>query len=90
MPTPGPAARQTGSPDLKRVDQTYRSPRCLRRGTWPKTLSTPLRLPTPIGERALFSIAAHVQTAADVTLEELSIESFYPADEATASALRDQ
>ncbi|MEO8829901.1 hypothetical protein [Lapillicoccus sp.] len=45
---------------------------------------------TPIGERAFFSIAAHVQTAAEVTLEELSIESFYPADEATASALRAQ
>jgi hypothetical protein len=37
---------------------------------------------------ALFSFASHVQTAADVTVDELTIESFYPADDATAAALR--
>jgi transcriptional regulator with XRE-family HTH domain len=36
---------------------------------------------------AFFSIHAMVGTATDVTVEELAIESFYPADEATAVAL---
>jgi transcriptional regulator with XRE-family HTH domain len=48
----------------------------------------PLRLTSPAGELAFFSIAAHVETAADVTVEELTLEAFYPADEATAAALR--
>jgi transcriptional regulator with XRE-family HTH domain len=37
---------------------------------------------------SLFSIAATVGTATDVTVGELAIESFYPADAATAHALR--
>src|SRR6478735_169965 len=41
-----------------------------------------------LDELDLFSIEAHVGTAADVTVEELSIEAFYPADEATADFLR--
>jgi hypothetical protein len=40
-------------------------------------------------ELALFSISARVSTATDVTVEELAIESFYPADAATASAFRE-
>jgi transcriptional regulator with XRE-family HTH domain len=39
-------------------------------------------------ELSFFSISATVGTATDVTVEELAIESFYPADEATADALR--
>ena len=50
----------------------------------------PLRLRTDGGELSLFSIEARVGTAADVTVEELSIETFYPADAATAKALRAQ
>jgi hypothetical protein len=37
---------------------------------------------------AAFSISAAVGTATDVTVEELAIEAFYPADEATARVLR--
>jgi transcriptional regulator with XRE-family HTH domain len=37
---------------------------------------------------SLFSISASVETAADVTVDELAIESFYPADDATAERLR--
>ena len=48
----------------------------------------PMRLRHGGGELALFSIVAAVSTAADVTVEELLIESFYPADEATAQRLR--
>ena len=42
------------------------------------------------GERELsfFSISASVSTATDVTVEELTIEAFYPADAATAAALK--
>jgi len=38
---------------------------------------------------SLFSITAVVGTATDVTVDELAIESFYPADGATATALRE-
>ena len=37
---------------------------------------------------SFFSIAAAVGTANDVTVEELAIESFYPADPGTETALR--
>ena len=42
------------------------------------------------GERELsfFSISATVGTATDVTVDELAIESFYPAEEDTAAYLR--
>ncbi len=49
----------------------------------------PLRLTSPAGELSFFSIAAHVGTATDVTVEELTLEAFYPADEATAAWFRD-
>jgi transcriptional regulator with XRE-family HTH domain len=48
----------------------------------------PLRLRHETGELSLFSIAATVETAADVTVDELRIESFYPADPDTAQRLR--
>jgi transcriptional regulator with XRE-family HTH domain len=48
----------------------------------------PMRLQHPAGELSFFSIAATVQTAADVTVDELEIESFYPADVQTAERLR--
>ncbi|HUB40344.1 MAG TPA: helix-turn-helix transcriptional regulator [Streptosporangiaceae bacterium] len=48
----------------------------------------PLRYRQDGRELALFSISAAVATATDVTVEELAIESFYPADAATAAALR--
>ena len=48
----------------------------------------PLRYRHRGQELAMFSISAAVATATDVTVEELAIESFYPADAATAAALR--
>jgi hypothetical protein len=48
----------------------------------------PLRYRRGGQELALFSISATVGTATDVTVEELAIEAFYPADAATAQALR--
>jgi transcriptional regulator with XRE-family HTH domain len=52
-------------------------------------LFMPLVLRAPDGgELSFFSTVATFGTARDVTVEELSIESFFPADERTASALR--
>ena len=48
----------------------------------------PLRCRRGGQELALFSISAAVDTATDVTVEELAIEAFYPADAATAQILR--
>jgi transcriptional regulator with XRE-family HTH domain len=60
--------------------------------TEPDTVSrlfVPLVLRMPDGsELTFFSTVATFGTARDVTVEELSIESFFPADEATAAALR--
>jgi transcriptional regulator with XRE-family HTH domain len=54
----------------------------------PDGVVLPLRYRRGAQELALFSISAVVGTATDVTVEELAIESFYPADAATAAALR--
>ena len=48
----------------------------------------PLRLRGDGGELRFFSTVATFGTAIDVTLAELSIEAFFPADAETASALR--
>ncbi len=48
----------------------------------------PLRYAHGGRELSFFSITAVVGTPMDVTVEELAIESFYPADEPTAAALR--
>ena len=48
----------------------------------------PLRYRTPRAELSFLSITAVIGTPMDVTVEELAIESFYPADPQTAKALR--
>jgi transcriptional regulator with XRE-family HTH domain len=53
-------------------------------------IAVPLRLRADAGELAFFSTIATFGTAIDVTVAELSIESFFPADQATASALLPQ
>ena len=50
-------------------------------------LFVPLVLRHGDGELRLFSTVATFGTALDITVAELAIESFFPADEATASAL---
>lgn len=47
-----------------------------------------LRLRTPMGELALFSTITVFGTPVDVTLAELALESFFPADAQTAAILR--
>lgn len=48
----------------------------------------PLRLRTDAGELSFFSTIATFGTAVDITIEELAIEAFFPADAFTADYLR--
>jgi hypothetical protein len=48
----------------------------------------PLRLRVDDGVLSFFSTIATFGTALDITLAELAIESFFPADAATEAALR--
>lgn len=52
-------------------------------------LFVPLVLETRAGRLSFFSTVATFGTARDITVEELAIESFFPADDATAAILRD-
>jgi hypothetical protein len=54
----------------------------------PDGVVLPLRYRLGDQELSLFTISAVVGTATDVTVQELTIEAFYPADAATAAALR--
>jgi hypothetical protein len=47
----------------------------------------PLRLKTPIGPLSLFSTTTIFGTPVDITLSEIAIEAFYPADAETAERL---
>jgi transcriptional regulator with XRE-family HTH domain len=48
----------------------------------------PLRLKTPLGTLSLFSTTTVFGTPVDITLQELAIEAFYPADPETGDLLR--
>lgn len=63
-------------------------------GAWPKAahepmgVVVPLRLHTRFGLLSLFSTTTVFGTPVDITLSELAIESFFPADRTTAELLR--
>jgi hypothetical protein len=48
----------------------------------------PFRFRTPTGTLNFISTTTIFGTPIDVTLQELALETFFPADEATAQALR--
>ncbi|WP_244196056.1 helix-turn-helix domain-containing protein [Paraburkholderia susongensis] len=52
-------------------------------------IAVPLKLRTPIGVLSFFSTTTVFGTPVDVTLSELAIEAFFPADQQTAAALRE-
>ena len=54
----------------------------------PGAVVVPLRLRTPIGELSFLSTTTVFGTPVEVTLSELAIESFFPADAATGERLR--
>jgi transcriptional regulator with XRE-family HTH domain len=51
------------------------------------TIAVPLRISTEVGELAFLSTATSFGAAAELTLSELAIEAFYPADALTAERL---
>ncbi len=53
----------------------------------PRAIAMPMRLRTDQGELALMTLIATFGTALDITLAELSLETFLPADAVTAAAL---
>jgi transcriptional regulator with XRE-family HTH domain len=59
-------------------------------GTEPADVVVPLRLRHPAGELAFFSMVATFGTPADITVAELMIESFFPADPSTSALLHDR
>lgn len=71
-----PAGAGSGHSDLRTTEYTV------------DDLVMPLRLRSDAGELSFFSTTTVFGTANDVTLAELAIESFFPADEATAAVLR--
>ena len=50
----------------------------------------PLRIRHPDQELTLFSTVAVLGAPLDVTLDEIAIESFFPADDATSAYLRER
>lgn len=84
-------AVRTGDPRLARLEDELRGyPGGAATDPTASGVVLPLRLRVADRELALFSIEAHVSTATDVAVDELSIETFYPADAATAAFLRAQ
>ncbi|WP_038203124.1 helix-turn-helix domain-containing protein [Xenophilus azovorans] len=57
-------------------------------GGEPGSVVVPLQLRTPAGLLSFISTTTVFGTPVDVTLQELAVESFFPADAATAEALR--
>ncbi|MBV9577848.1 MAG: helix-turn-helix transcriptional regulator [Chloroflexi bacterium] len=52
------------------------------------TVVVPLRLRHPAGELAFFSMLSTCESPSDITVDDLAIESFFPADEFTRSVAR--
>jgi len=78
-------AQATGDPRLAALhDELEAYPGGQGRRPEPADVVVPLRYRTDREELSFISITAVVGTPLDVTVEELAIESFYPADEATA------
>jgi transcriptional regulator with XRE-family HTH domain len=83
----------TADPALEALHEELRAYPCDQPQTevapGPGDLFVPLRIRTGGGELAFFSTIATFGTPLDVTVSELAIESFFPADPQTAAALHD-
>jgi len=49
----------------------------------------PFRMSTPLGEVAMFTTLTTFGTPLDVTVDELALEMFFPADDRSAATLRE-
>jgi hypothetical protein len=84
-------AHATGDSDLRDLLQeveAYPTVRALpRRIDAPDGVVVPMRLRHPQGELTMFTTVTTFGTPADVTVAELALELFYPADPATEERL---
>ncbi|HEY0841070.1 MAG TPA: XRE family transcriptional regulator, partial [Vulgatibacter sp.] len=83
--------RVSGDPVLLRLHDelaAYPAPRAPGRASDPDGVAIPLRLRSEAGVLSFLSTTTVFGTPVDVTLSELAIEAFLPADGATAEAVR--
>jgi transcriptional regulator with XRE-family HTH domain len=91
------AVRLTADPDLIALEREVLAypnieqiaPMIAAQATEDPVLLVPFRVSTPLGEVAMFTTLTTFGTPRDVTLEELVVELFFPADESSAAKLRD-
>lgn len=81
-------AQATGDPVLRELHDELRALPGGTAGPQPPGVVVPLRYAAGDVELSFFSVTAVLGTPLDVTLAELAIESFLPADAATAAHLR--
>jgi transcriptional regulator with XRE-family HTH domain len=84
-------AAVTGDPALRALHEelaAYPAPEDAEPAGAASDVVVPLRLRVPGGELRFFSTVTTFGTPVDITVEELSIESFFPADRETADWLR--
>ena len=74
--------------ELRTYPGVSRRPHAVPHGDGASRLMVTLRMKSSAGDLAFFSTVATFGTAVDITLAELSIESFFPADASTAATLR--
>lgn len=80
--------RATGDPELELLRDELRAYPGGTDTAPPHSLVVPLRIDTGSGVLSFFSTTTVFGTPMDVTVAELAIESFFPADPETAAALR--
>ncbi len=91
------AVRLTADPDLIALEREVLAypnikqiaPMIAAQATEDPALLVPFRVSTALGEVAMFTTLTTFGTPRDVTLEELVVELFFPADESSAAKLRD-
>ena len=66
-----------------------RNPRAADRESGESRIAVPLQLASDNGPLSFISTTTVIGTAADVTLAEITIETFFPADRETAQAMRE-
>jgi transcriptional regulator with XRE-family HTH domain len=73
---------------VKLLAEVAAFPHAEAKGFEPDGIAATLRLRTRLGELAFLSTTLVFGTPVEVTLSELAIETFFPADDATAAAMR--